>query len=40
MTLDSERFFGTSSPGGPWAAIAVGSGMGGMTTTALLATLG
>ena len=38
--LKGERFWSREAPPGPWDAIVVGSGMGGLTTAALLARLG
>jgi all-trans-retinol 13,14-reductase len=38
--LKGERFWSRSSPAGPWDAIVVGSGMGGLTTAATLAAIG
>jgi all-trans-retinol 13,14-reductase len=38
--LKGERFWSRTSPAGPWDAIVVGSGMGGLTTAAVLAELG
>ena len=39
-TSDSPRHYSTHAPSGPWDYIVIGSGMGGMTTAALLAKLG
>lgn len=35
-----ERYWSTKAPEGPWDYVVIGSGMGGMTTAALLAKLG
>jgi all-trans-retinol 13,14-reductase len=40
MTKPDDRPWGTHAPEGPWDYIVLGSGMGGMTTAALLARLG
>jgi all-trans-retinol 13,14-reductase len=38
--LKGKRFWSRASPAGPWDVIVVGSGMGGLTTAAVLAELG
>lgn len=38
--LRGERYWSRTSPDGPWDAIVVGSGMGGLTTAAILSELG
>lgn len=38
--MDDAKPWSTTTPEGPWDYVVVGSGMGGMTTAALLAKLG
>lgn len=38
--MAESRYYSTKSPPGPWDVIVIGSGMGGMTSAALLAKLG
>lgn len=38
--MAEQKYFSTKSPPGPWDYIVIGSGMGGMTSAALLAQLG
>lgn len=40
MTVRSDKPYGLTAPEGPWDYLVIGSGMGGMTTAAMLAKLG